>query len=81
MSRGGASVAAVALAAALVLGAVGCRDGDVVSMDALSQTVLQQDDVPEFQLFHGARQGRADLPSGERAEPDRFGRKGGWVAR
>jgi hypothetical protein len=49
---------------------------------ALSTLVLQPDDVDDaFVRFDEGPLALADLPSGERADPARFDREGGWKAR
>ena len=60
----------------------GGDDGGSVEPGELSGLVLQPDDLPrEFQRFDEGRQAIADNPGGSRADPQRFGRQGGWKAR
>ena len=68
------------LAVALALVA-GCRGSENIPLDKLPRLVLQPDDVPDLTMFDEGRQSRADLPPGERGDPHRFGRRGGWKAR
>lgn len=70
----------LAAAAALTLAAA-CGGGETVAVGKLPRLVLQPDDMRGFTLFDEGRQSRADLGAGERADPGRFGRKGGWKAR
>jgi hypothetical protein len=74
--------ASLLLAALALLG--GCSgDGDgAISEGKLPELVLQPDDLPRvWSQFDEGRQGLADAPAGRRADPARFGRKGGWKAR
>ena len=61
----------------------GCMGGDdPVSSDRLGELVLQPEDVPEgFDRFDEGRLGPTDAPAGQRRDPARFGRTGGWKAR
>lgn len=79
--RAAASVI-VAVAAAAIAG-TGCSGEDaVISERALPRLVLQPSDLAaEFARFDEGRQVRADAPPGPRADPQRFGRLGGWKAR
>lgn len=64
--------------------AAGCMGGDSAAIDRseLSGLVLQQEDLPAaFIRFDEGRQGIADQPAGERADPTRFDRIEGWKAR
>jgi hypothetical protein len=68
------------------LACVGCAfggDGQATFDEAdLRVLVLQQEDLPRvFLRFDEGRQITADLPTGARAAPGRFGRVGGWKAR
>jgi hypothetical protein len=59
-----------------------CGGGDGIPAAKLPELVLQPGDLPEVWVrFDEGRQGRADAPPGRRADPDRFGREGGWKAR
>jgi hypothetical protein len=73
-----------ALALLVVLVTTGCMSDSSsgTSRDELATLVLQQSDLtPVFALFDEGRQVRADLPTGARADPTRFGRVEGWKAR
>ena len=73
-----------AIALLVVLVATGCMSDSSsgTSREELADLVLQQGDLPPvFQPFDEGRQVRADLPTGARANPDRFGRVEGWKAR
>lgn len=69
-----------------VLAAAGCMGGDEPTLGAneLARIVLQPGDLPspgDWVRFDEGRQGTADQPAGERADPARFGRLQGWKAR
>lgn len=69
-----------------LLGLAGCSliGGDDASIDRseLPQLVLRADDLPRvFVPFVQGRQVSADSPGGGRADPTRFGRVEGWIAR
>lgn len=73
-----------ALALLLVLLMTGCMSDSSsgTSRDELADLVLQKGDLPPvFELFDEGRQVRADLSTGSRADPTRFGRVEGWKAR
>jgi hypothetical protein len=73
-----------ALALLLVLLMTGCMSDSSsgTSRDELADLVLQKGDLPPvFELFDEGRQVRADLSTGPRADPTRFGRVEGWKAR
>ena len=73
-----------ALALLLVLLMTGCMSDSSsgTSRDELADLVLQKGDLPPvFELFDEGRQVRADLSTGPRADPARFGRVEGWKAR
>ena len=59
----------------------GCAGEASIEERALPSLVLQEADVPQLQLFDEGPQARGDLPSGDRGDPERYGRKGGWKAR
>lgn len=67
----------------LVLG--GCVVGGAgkqLSQDALPLLVLQSGDLSDVWIpFNSGRQVHADAPAGQRSDPQRFGRSGGWIAR
>jgi hypothetical protein len=68
----------------LALLTTGCLGGEEASLTAaqLPRLVLQPSDLPPpFTQFDEGPQGTADAPLGERADPARFGRLGGWKAR
>jgi hypothetical protein len=68
---------------ALVL--AGCVVGDEqkrIEPEALRTLVLQPGDLSDVWVpFNSGRQVRADAPAGARADPQRFGRVDGWIAR
>lgn len=67
-----------------VLAVAGCMsdDGSGIARGDLRKLVLQPDDLPAaFQRFDEGRQALADLPTGARSDPARFGRVEGWKAR
>jgi hypothetical protein len=71
-----------ALACAVLAALSGCDGGGGIDADAHPRLVLQPADLsPEFILFDEGRQGNAEQPAGERSDPARFGREGGWKAR
>jgi hypothetical protein len=73
--------AGAALAAVL---AAGCMGGDeaVIRAEALPRLVLRPPDLKgDWTQFDVGRQRLADAPPGDRADPTRFGREGGWIAR
>lgn len=75
-----ASILVVAVTAASLSGCMG--DATSVPAAALSRIVLQPADVSgAFDRFDEGRLALADQPEGRRAQPDRFGRTGGWKAR
>jgi hypothetical protein len=70
----------------LVLLLAGCSlgggDGGSVELTDLPRAVLQPDDLtPAFDRFDEGRQAILDNPGGNRADPQRFGRRDGWKAR
>ena len=68
------------VAVALLAGCMG--DSGAVSATALPRLVLQPVDLSgSFERFDEGKLASADQPEGRRAEPDRFGRRGGWKAR
>jgi hypothetical protein len=68
------------LAIPLVLAACGGSQG--VSAKNLNTLVLQQQDVgPAFEPFNSGPQVMLDNQGTARADPARFGREGGWIAR
>ena len=81
------------LAALAAVAVVSCAPGDtdggptpaagpLLKASGLRSLVLQPEDVgPAFLRFDEGEQGAADAPSGARADPQRFGRQGGWKAR
>jgi hypothetical protein len=70
-----------ALAALLVV-AAGCGSGPQVKARDLPRLVLQPRDLPPaFIRFAAGKQATADVTGESRADPVRFGRLGGWVAR
>lgn len=75
----------VVFAFALVVAPAGCAafadDEPAVPEAALSTLVLQPEDLPAFTRFDEGALAIADAPTGERADPERFGRVGGWKAR
>lgn len=59
----------------------GDEEGEIGAA-ALPRLVLQPSDfAAEWTRFDGGRQRLADAPPGDRADPTRFGREGGWIAR
>jgi hypothetical protein len=72
-----------ALVLALLLG--GCVVGDdakQIDRASVSKLVLAPGDLPDVWVpFNSGRQVRADAPAGTRADPKRFGRLDGWIAR
>lgn len=72
---------------ALPLFAAGCAfggddGGSTIDAGELKNLVLLQKDLPRvFVRFDEGRQIGADLPSGTRSDPRRFGRVEGWKAR
>lgn len=85
MRRSRSGVLVLAALAAIVL--VGCSPlGDesepAIPATALPTLVLQPDDLDEeFVRFDEGALAIADSPGGERSDPARFGREGGWKAR
>jgi hypothetical protein len=72
---------AAAAAAAVVLLA-GCGGSDTIGADRLDELVLHQADLGRaFSSFYVGRLVRLDTLGTSRADPERFGRKGGWIAR
>ena len=72
--------------ALLVLTALtaGCGGGDgpTIPESRLPRLVLQPEDVPKgLTRFDEGPQAISEAPAGDRADPDRFGRRGGWKAR
>lgn len=67
----------------VLLGFTGCTDEKepVIPEAAMSRVVLQEADLEGFSQFDFRVQAAADAPAGRRSDPERFGRKGGWVAR
>lgn len=74
---------ALPLALALVLAAgCGSSGGAKITSKRLSARVLQQGDLPTgFTEFTNSRQATVDTHPGPRADPKRFGRIDGWIAR
>lgn len=69
---------------AIAVPVVGCSGGYEGGIDTsdLSKVVLQPADLPRVWVpFDVGPQIGADAPRGERADPERFGRVGGWKAR
>jgi hypothetical protein len=76
----------VALPTLILVLAVACMGGDEAAFEAsqLEQIVLRPADLPSprsWVRFDEGRQGSADQPAGDRADPTRFGRIDGWKAR
>jgi hypothetical protein len=75
----------VALTAATALAGcspLGDESGPTIPAAALPTLVLQPDDFHDaFIRFDEGPLALADSPGGERADPARFGREGGWKAR
>jgi len=70
----------VLLAAALMAGCGG--GGKRISETKLSSLVLREQDLPPvFSSFNSGKQTHLDNSGTTRADPSRFGRKGGWIAR
>jgi hypothetical protein len=70
-----------ALAALLVVVA-GCGSEPHAKARDLSRLVLQPHDLPAtFVRFAAGKQVTADVTGDNRADPERFGRLGGWIAR
>jgi hypothetical protein len=70
------------LAIALLLGLAGCGGSHGISAKNLGRFVLQQKDVgPAFEAFNSGPQTTLDNQGTPRADPARFGREGGWIAR
>lgn len=74
---------ALALAALALLALAACGGGgNGISVRGLNMLVLKPSDLPSaFVRFDEGAQARADAVPGPRADPDRFGRQGGWKAR
>jgi hypothetical protein len=63
--------------------AAACGDGEErpsVPASRLPKLVLQVEDVPTLARFDVGHVTRFDIPTGERADPKRFGRVDGWKA-
>lgn len=72
---------AITLATLALAGCAG-DSGPVVPENGLSTVVLQPADLSlSFERFDEGKLASADLPEARRAQPDRFGRRGGWKAR
>ena len=72
------------LAIALVLGVAACGGGSssTLSVGNLGKYVLQRGDLGQpFEAFSNGPQIRIDNQGTPRADPSRFGREGGWIAR
>ena len=70
----------ILLAAALVAGCGG--GGKRISEANLSRLVLREQDLPPvFSSFNFGKQAHLDNSGTTRADPARYGRKGGWIAR
>ena len=61
----------------------GCMGGGTAELaeSELPELVLQPGDLPEFERFDEGALLSADMPTGQRGDPGRFGRRGGWKAR
>jgi hypothetical protein len=74
--------ALAALAVAVLLLAIGCREESSISANDLPRLVLQPRDLARgFTQFDAGKQVQADSTGRERADAGRFGRLGGWKAR
>jgi hypothetical protein len=77
----------VRLAPLLVLTilAAGCAGGggsDTIAKKELSKLVVAKGDVPKgFEQFYAGRQVGLDNQGTVRADPNRYGREGGWITR
>lgn len=70
------------VSAAVLCGASACGGGATIPVQRLSSLVLHARDLPPaFSSFAVGRQTSLDATSELRADPTRFGRKGGWIAR
>jgi hypothetical protein len=66
----------------LVLALAGCGGSQTIKVKSLSKLVLQQADLgPSFVAFNSGAQTQLDNQGTIRADPGRFGREGGWIAR
>jgi hypothetical protein len=71
-----------ALAALIAFVAAGCGDERIFEARDLRRLVLQASDLPAaFVQFDAGKQVMADRTGDRRADPQRFGRLGGWKAR
>ena len=71
---------AILLVVALVAGCAG--GGKRISEAKLSHLVLREQDLPPiFSPFYVGKQTRLDNNGTARADPARYGRKGGWITR
>ncbi|MEP6892666.1 MAG: hypothetical protein ABI927_02700 [Gaiellaceae bacterium] len=71
-----------AFASLIPLLAAGCSDDRAVEARDLRRLVLQPSDLPAaFLQFDAGKQVMADRTGERRADPQRFGRLGGWKAR
>jgi len=71
-----------ALAALIGVVAAGCGNEQRAKARDLPRLVLQPRDLPTaFTRFAAGRQVTADVAGDRRADPERFGRLGGWIAR
>jgi hypothetical protein len=70
------------LTLAALLGTTGCSgDEDAMPTERLTTFVLQPADVPDLTRSDEGPIAAADVLSGPRRDPQRFGRAGGWQAR
>lgn len=68
--------------AAVICGVSACGGGATIPVQRLSSLVLTDRDLPRpFSPFFVGRQSNLDATSDVRADPARFGRKDGWIAR
>lgn len=60
----------------------GCGGAAKIQKDSLSRLVLTDADLAKpFSAFYNGAQTKLDVTSSARADPTRFGREGGWIAR
>jgi hypothetical protein len=77
-----ARASALVLLALLLGGCVVGDDEKQIDRSAVSTLVLAPGDLPAVWVpFNSGRQVSADAPAGTRADPQRFGRLDGWIAR
>jgi hypothetical protein len=66
----------------ILLSACGSDGGDEIAVGKASKLVLRESDLRgPFQAFYVGPLARLDTSGTARADPQRYGRKGGWIAR